>query len=207
MKLVVLSDTHASHWDVGVPDGDVLIHAGDVMGYSHNQSQLRDLARWFKSLPHPHKILVPGNHDGIFQQRPAFCRDLLTDVHVLIDQAIEINGIHFYGSPWTLPFYDWYFMKDEVLMPLVCEPMPNGTDVLITHGPPKFILDTAPDGYHCGSETLLRRIREIQPKLHVFGHIHTCGGRTETSLGTTFVNASVLNDEYDVVYPPHVITL
>ncbi|KAI4712894.1 hypothetical protein J4E89_001872 [Alternaria sp. Ai002NY15] len=51
--------------------------------------------------------------------------------------------------------------------------IPNDVDIVMTHGPPKYILDTTSDDQSAGCEHLRRAIARVQPRLHCFGHIHT----------------------------------
>ena len=67
VRFVVISDTHNLHQHLQIPDGDVIIHAGDFT----NKGSLREVdafANWFLGLPHRYKILVPGNHDMIMDK-------------------------------------------------------------------------------------------------------------------------------------------
>jgi Icc-related predicted phosphoesterase len=52
--------------------------------------------------------------------------------------------------------------------------IPGDTDVLITHGPPRGILDlpTNANGVHVGDGELATALFRIQPQIHAFGHIH-----------------------------------
>ena len=70
--------------------------------------------------------------------------------------------------------------------------IPANTDILITHGPPYGILDKNRVGFSAVCQSLKRAVKRIQPKLHVFGHIHEAGGMVEME-GTTFVNACVFH--------------
>ena len=67
MKIVCISDTHGLHWNLTVPDGDILIHAGDVTRYGTFED-LYDFNKYLGSLPHPYKIVIAGNHDFCFRQ-------------------------------------------------------------------------------------------------------------------------------------------
>ena len=62
MKIICISDTHNRHAEIDIPIGEVIIHAGDFSA-SGTRSETRDFLKWFSALPHPHKILVAGNHD------------------------------------------------------------------------------------------------------------------------------------------------
>jgi Icc-related predicted phosphoesterase len=52
-----------------------------------------------------------------------------------------------------------------------------------------------------GCELLRVKVDEQPPKIHVFGHIHGSYGYKFHN-GTHFINASVLNERYDVVNKP-----
>src|SRR5262249_28918150 len=99
------------------------------------------------------------------------------------------EGLKIYGSPWTPLFCDWAFMLPDADLASKWDKIPSGLDVLITHGPPFGILDWTNRKEHAGSATLINRVHEVKPRLHVFGHIHEAAGRTESN-GTTFLNAS-----------------
>jgi predicted MPP superfamily phosphohydrolase len=48
----------------------------------------------------------------------------------------------------------------------------ENVDIVMTHGPPKYILDSASDGRSAGCDHLRRAIERVRPKLHCFGHVH-----------------------------------
>jgi len=180
-----------------LPDGDVLIHAGDATGGTL-QSTLTFL-RWFASQPHRYKLFVPGNHDSYVEHALGITRGLVPpSVTLLIDEACEIAGRVFYGSPWTPEFLHWAFMRPRGEgMARVWSGIPDDTAVLITHGPPHGILDvheTPPRASGC--EALRWRVEQLpQLELHVFGHIHESYGR-RTVDGRVFVNAATWMPEY-----------
>lgn len=208
MKLVCISDTHSLHRQIPhIPDGDVLIHAGDCLG-AGTLDNVADLNDWLGELPHRHKIVIAGNHDWAFQETPEHARELLTNAIYLQDSGIEIDGVRFWGSPWTPTFMDWAFMEDRG------EPInrhwqriPDDTDVLITHGPPHGIGDAVDTGFQfesVGCEALLERVRHLRLKAHIFGHIHE--GYGESVPGTTrFINASTCDERYRPVNAPVVL--
>lgn len=51
-----------------IPEGDILIHAGDFTRCGHLQ-EVRDFNNWLGSLPHKHKIVIAGNHELTFDQK------------------------------------------------------------------------------------------------------------------------------------------
>lgn len=190
MKLVLISDTHGLHDDVDVPnDGDVLIHGGDITRHGRLE-EVEDFADWMGIRRQRHKIVIAGNHDRCLQEDNEAARQHLTTATYLQDSGTTIDGLEFWGSPWTPQFFDWSFMlpRGEPLARKWAM-IPESVDVLVTHGPPKGILDTAHLGKETGCAALRERVFEIQPRLHVFGHIHEARGRVERA-GIQFVNAS-----------------
>ena len=209
-KIVCLSDTHNYHEQIRVPDGDILIHAGDATGRG-TITEIEEFNFWFAKLPHEHKILIAGNHDWLFEISNAAARRLLDDsIIYLEDSAVEIGDLKIYGSPWQPRFYDWAFnlMRGAELAEK-WRLIPADTDVLITHGPPNGILDEVSRQYfveNTGCEELRKRVEVVRPKLHVFGHIH-CGYGQVERFGVKFVNAANCNEEYQPVNAPIVIDL
>ena len=44
--------------------------------------------------------------------KPEQARGLLTNAIYLEDSGVEIDGVRFWGSPWTPTFMDWAFMLE-----------------------------------------------------------------------------------------------
>lgn len=67
MKVWFFSDPHLKHGFLNVPEGiDMAICAGDVGTYrdrSLNANGVLDFLLWYRNLPVPYKVLIPGNHD------------------------------------------------------------------------------------------------------------------------------------------------
>lgn len=205
-KLVFISDTHSFHRRFDIPEGDFIIHCGDISGMSKVE-ELVDFTDWFSSLPHKYKILIPGNHDLIFEDNCDRAREITDaeNIIVLIEQGIELEGIKFWGSPITPFFCNWAFNRFRgPLIEKHWDNIPNDTDVLITHGPPSGILDKCSNREKVGCEDLLNRIKLVKPKYHAFGHIHHSYGIYKGK-DTTFINASLLNDDYIITNKPIVI--
>lgn len=189
LTIVCVSDTHGFHDRTVVPDGDVLVHAGDLT----RRGELDDVARfdaWLAGLPHRHKVVICGNHDWCFQRRPVESRGRLRHAIYLQDESVVIEGLRFYGSPWQPWFLDWAFnlpRGPEIAAKWAM--IPDDTDVLVTHGPPFGLLDEARRGGNVGCADLLARVQQVRPRLHVFGHIHEAAGVVRVG-ETVFVNAS-----------------
>lgn len=215
MKLVCLSDTHGEHGEVELPEGDVLIHAGDFCQRGRLE-EVEAFLDWFDSQPFQHKILVAGNHDEAFEReetRQTACRWAREVATYLEDESVVIEGRLFYGSPWILKDNDWAFMKPEEQLTPIWEEIPDETDVLITHGPPRGIFDEfqrTTDGNvrteRIGSVGLKKVIDRVRPEVHVFGHNHFQYGTLERD-GTTFINASLPEGGNGIVYEPVVLDL
>ncbi|GAA3923892.1 metallophosphatase domain-containing protein [Litoribacillus peritrichatus] len=205
MRFVVISDTHGMYPKVSVPDGDVLIHCGDILARGR-LSEIDTLNGWLESLPHEHKIIIAGNHDRCFQKHQQETLEKLTSAIYLQDSSVVINGLKFYGSPWTPEFYDWYFMLNRRERAEKWKLIEEDTDVLITHGPPFSILDQVLEGEHVGCPELLKRVKEVSPKYHLFGHIHEGYGMVEDG-DTTYINASLNNVKYRPVNMPWVLDI
>ena len=207
-KHVLFSDTHGDYTLLAdLPPADVLIHCGDATRYG-SRDELREFARAFGKCVAPLKILIAGNHDACFEKhwKEAVGICALQGIFYLQDAAIVHKGIKYYGMPWTLEFYDWSFMTDEAGMLDKLYKVPVDTDVLITHGPPKHILDLAV-GEHAGSNALRTEVQwRIKPKLHVFGHIHE-GYGTQQFGETMYVNCSLLDGYYQPVNLPIIYEL
>ena len=207
MKLVLISDTHNRHRMFSIPDGDVLVFAGDLMTNGRRSEEIRDFNLWLGELPHSKKLVIAGNHDFLFEQHRS-TRNLLTNAIYLEDSGVEIDGVKFWGSPFQPEFCNWAFnCKRGEEIEKHWNLIPKDTDVLITHGPPAGIRDWSwHGGESLGCQNLRGAVRRVEPKLHVFGHIH--GGYGEDHDGIThFVNASLLNEQYQPVNKPIVVEL
>lgn len=185
-----MADTHLFHDDeFAVPDGDVLVHAGDLCR-GGNLGELRTAARWLAGLPHRHKVIIAGNHDWALAREPGAARAMFEGMHYLEDTELAIDGVRFYGSPWQPEFLGWAFnLPRGPALAAVWAKIPRGIDVLITHGPPEGIGDRTTVANRAGCADLLARVVEVAPRLHVFGHIHQDGGVWRHG-ATTFANVT-----------------
>lgn len=186
-SLVAMADTHGWHKALVVPDADILIHAGDLtlMG---EREQVDQALAWLKSLPHRHKVLIAGNHDFFFEREPAAAAELVraAGIHYLLDSEVTLEGLRIWGTPWQPRFFDWAFNLDRG-EPLAAKwrLIPEGVDVLVTHGPPAGYGDRCYDGRRVGCAELLERLHHVKPRVNLFGHIHE--DRGEWQLGPTRV--------------------
>lgn len=204
MRIVCISDTHCRKF--ALPDGDVLIHAGDL-SMSGSVLEVQEQLSSLNQHPHKHKILVPGNHDFAFQDYPEQLD--VGQVVVLKNTGLTIDGLSFWGSPWQPEFFNWAFNlpRGESLRKVWAQ-MPDKLDVLITHSPPHGVGDWVDYGGagHVGCVDMAARVLEVKPKLHVFGHVHAGYGIYERH-GIVYVNASICNEKYRAVNKPVIIDL
>lgn len=210
MKIWHISDTHTFHNLLTIPQGiDMVIHSGDCSNprdpYT-NEPEVRAFIHWFKSLPIKHKIYVAGNHDTSIEKKLITKKDFQDyNIIYLEDDLVEIDGITIYGNPYTPNFGNWAFMKDRVKLDRYwVHAIPDYVDIVVTHGPPKGILDKSYDRNNymecCGDKSLLNKVLQVQPAYHLFGHIHNCddivnaGMQKLSTCDTWFSNGSVVTD-------------
>lgn len=208
MTLTLISDTHFRHNQLELPGGDMLIHAGDLCGHGTEGEALAFL-RWFGEQPYTHKTFIAGNHDWFFEKNSKIDIDKIIpkNIHYLNDSGVEIEGLKIWGSPVQPAFLDWAFnRKKGAEINKHWKLIPQDTDILITHGPPFGILDRTRSNYNAGCEMLLKKVNQIQPKLHVFGHIHEGYGMIEKGK-IIFANASSVNFNYQLVNAPIVLEI
>lgn len=203
MQITTLSDTHGLHHQLLLPGGDLLIHAGDVCNRG-SQEEAANFINWFEKQPYTYKIFIAGNHDFFFENfTQQEIQDILPkNIFYLNDTGIEIDGINIWGSPITPEFHNWAFnRKRGEEMNNHWQLIPNNTDILITHGPAFGILDKTFHNLNVGCEELLKAVKNIQPKYHVFGHIHEAFGSLNEK-ETTYINTSSLDLFYKIRNTP-----
>jgi Icc-related predicted phosphoesterase len=181
MKIWFISDTHNKHRQLKVPtDVDAVIHSGDESEARDpwtNEHEARDFFEWYSSLPIEAKFFVPGNHSTAMEQGLVQASEY-PSVHFLVHEQREWAGLKIFGSPYTPQFFDWAYMKPRSELDAVWQSIPEGIDILITHGPPKGLFDLTRDmdtggPVHVGSMSLMKHVEHrIQPRIHCFGHIH-----------------------------------
>jgi Icc-related predicted phosphoesterase len=210
-KIVFISDTHNHHSKITLPEGDILIHAGDFSGRGLPEEVgpffdwIEEQAQIFK-----HVIFIAGNHDMSFERKShwvvRWLKILPTNIHYLEDSEVIIDGVKFYGSPWQPEFHNWGFnLPRGKELAEKWEMIPVDTDILITHTPPQNILDyTVMDMINVGCADLYLKVNQIKPKIHVFGHIHEGYGYKDIN-DTLYLNASTCNLRYQPVNSPIVV--
>ena len=205
MRICCVSDLHGRLPDI--PQCDVLAIAGDICPDYRGGRRLSvepqiaflngPFAEWIGRQPCRQVVGCYGNHDWAGCDAPEQI-SLLVSSWIKTDQQTVIDGVKFWSTPWQPWFGDWAFTAprdDEAFLRERWRLIPDDTDVLIVHGPPRGSGDLAVSGSRSGSISLTERIRQISPLLVVCGHIHE--GYGVRHLGrTTIASASLHNLQF-----------
>ena len=210
MKILHISDTHGFHNLLTIPkDIDMVIHSGDSTNYKDlykNEVELQDFIYWYSRVKVKYKILIAGNHDITLEKNLFNIKQTLKDNNIIYleNESVTIEGIKIWGSPFTPTFGNWSFMKARHKLGKIWNTIPDNTDIVIVHGPPKGIMDSSFDFNNyierCGCNALKNKILQIQPKLFLSGHIHNnkdiinAGTLNLSAYKTIFSNGSVVTD-------------
>ena len=173
MRIVAFADTHTKHHDLKLPEGDVLIFAGEGE-FRHVMDGIK-FNDWLSGLKYECMIAIAGNHDFYGERYPGEVKNYLTKAVYLKDEPHVLpNGMTIWGSPMTRTFFHWAFMEsEENLDRYHWSKIPQNTDILLTHGPAFGHQDTThPGGDNLGSKTLAKTIDRLKIPYVVCGHIH-----------------------------------
>jgi Icc-related predicted phosphoesterase len=209
-RFVLISDTHNTK--PPLPQGEVLIHAGDLTG-SGTRKETEAAMQWlgWQALKFEWVVFVGGNHDwflyhlskeaGVNAVRQ-FVRPYGENIIYLEDEFAGVKGASIYGSPVQPEFCNWAWNQSRgAEIRATWDKIPTGIDMLITHGPPYHVLDWVGKD-RVGCQDLRDALDRVQPKVHVFGHIHAGHGKAKTfspdGATTDCYNAAVVNDTYQL---------
>jgi predicted phosphodiesterase len=199
MKIVCISDTHGIHQPKDLPDGDMLIHAGDL-SLTGEVHEVQHALAWLRKFPHKYKIVIGGNHDNALCELP-YCFDEQFKPYKYCTPLIYLRGSKVKCDDYTV-FGSSVIPHNDAFRAGARAYMLDGTtarhwgmapdcDILVTHGAPAHMRDEG----HSGDPCLMAYVRMVKPKLHVFGHCHGGYGISEFE-GTIFVNAAQLDGAY-----------
>ena len=192
LSLAMISDTHGNYDPARCGEVDLFLHAGDLCRERGNEAEFCTAVNWIKQVKARHRIVVAGNHDTFLYEHPrqAEARLGAAGITYLRDALIEIDGIRIYGTPWTEELFGYSFELPEDELIRKWQQIPTDVDILITHIPPLSVLDRVKAGNHQGSASLARRLVDVKPLLHLFGHIHESYGCLQRENGWS-VNAAI----------------
>lgn len=174
-RLVVFSDTHGNHRKLPITEADIAIHLGDACTFGNN-AQFTDFLDWFSQYPAKYKLFVAGNHELQWMLEPnEFLLMFPKQILFLENRSISLDGITFISVPATMSLQKYPKFK-----------IPEKVDFLLTHAPPRDILDN-----DLGCPILKKFVNKLKPKYHLFGHIHETGGKYLKTDNTIFINVSV----------------
>jgi Icc-related predicted phosphoesterase len=205
LKIVHISDTHLRDFPEMEP-ADLLVHSGDGLNYGSFE-ELPKFVNQFKSIHQNYKkiILVPGNHDWVFQHNPVLAiqtlKEKIPNIEILIHDVFVFEGVKIFGTSWQPNFFNWAFNLSPHELVEKYKQIPDDTEILITHVPPKGILDFVindwnPNGKNVGSPELQDEIpRLTKLRAHMFGHIHSARGTKQVG-NIWYSNASICDERY-----------
>ena len=189
-RVTVISDTHGRHDDLDLPPGDLLIHCGDMCNlFDRTPGQLAAIDAWFGRQKFARILYTGGNHDRELEAALALDPQPLKHAHYLGDAAVEFRGLTIYGTPWVPDLPTHAFARTRAALAATWAQIPPGLDILVTHTPPRDILDRSSSGRSYGCAALAAELPRIAPRVHCFGHVHAGAGQRRIG-GTLFVNAS-----------------
>lgn len=187
----------------------MVIHSGDASNYRDvykNEVEFQDFLYWFSRVPIKYKVYVAGNHDITVEKNLFDVKKQMKDqgITYLENDYEIIEGIKIWGSPHTPTFGTWSFMKARNKLDKVWKNIPDDSDIVVVHGPPKGIMDSSFDFNNhiqrCGCNSLRTKILKVEPTLFLSGHIHNnkdiinAGTLKLSNYKTIFSNGSVVKD-------------
>ena len=213
MRIFAISDQHGK-LDFQLPQADLILHAGDICPdfapHSNWGNQMQELwlqSKWSNWIGSRKVLATFGNHDFVNR-----CPESMNNIKV--DELVEFNGLKIWFSPWSNQFGIWAWMAPPLDLEQVYSKIPEGLDILVSHGPAygfgdkvgeRYIYDDQMDP-HVGSKELLAVIERMKPKVLICGHIHSGWGIYQHG-PTTIYNVALLNEDYQRVNEPMQILL
>lgn len=215
MKIIGISDSHM-HSLPKILEGktaDLLLIGGDwsFRGTKSEcgvfKSDLNVIRPQFKDI-----VWITGNHELGCEDDPTICPEIAKETNTIYLENSEVileNGTRIWGSPITPYFGGWawnYNRGNEIAE--VWKNIPEGLDILLTHGPPFSCLDALPNSIRVGCEDLTIKLQSMDrpPKYMCFGHIHHSSGariwKFPNGRQITCFNASICDEDYKPTNPP-----
>ncbi|GBC99389.1 3',5'-cyclic adenosine monophosphate phosphodiesterase CpdA [bacterium HR17] len=152
---------------------------------------------------------VFGNHDDLALLQTLQNRDgtpvLLPHGIVLDRDGVRLAGIN---GIWAKSRRKPHYITAEEVAAIARQLAGQEVTVLLTHGCPIGLADETPKGTHGGQRCFLEAFRQVQPRLHLCGHLHRPQARQLKS-GQWVINVGVtaLGDYAVVDITPSQVTL
>ena len=151
-------------------------------------------------------LCTGGNHDFELQKRSLYVESPFKNAVYLEGESYQFCGINFFGAPWIPELYGQAFYREDADLAAKWAEVPDDVDVLITHTPPANILDMSSRGLVLGCSYLREAVGRTQPIVHCFGHVHASSGTHKTG-STTYINAALVNSQYELSRLPYQLEL
>jgi Icc-related predicted phosphoesterase len=199
LKLLLFSDLHCDYGRAGElvrrsAGVDAVIGAGDFASVRRGLDETIAVL----SLIDKPAILVPGNNETLDELRAA-CRGWKSAT-VLHGEAAAIDGVAFFGIGGGIPitpFGDWSYDFSEEAAERLLGNLQMGS-VLVSHSPPKGLVDMDSRGASLGSTAVMAAIERTRPRLVVCGHIHGSAGMRSDHGETAVINAGPDGIEFEL---------
>lgn len=213
MNVYATADLHGQLFPIP-EDCDTLLIAGDICpDFPRDGSHLTRQADWLDTTfrkwlatTSGQVVAIWGNHDFV-GERPALVPDL--PWRLLQDSGVVVNGLRVYGTPWVPGLPRWAFYASEEALADRAEWIPDGLDVLMTHGPPYLFGDFIPtsqkqqtkygnfSGVNVGDPSMNEAIERARPRITICGHIHEARGHYVVAGEQELWNVAAVNGFYE----------
>ena len=225
MKIAALSDLHGNFPKIESlldQEIDLLLVVGDIAGGSHltnaQYKSMTDFFKWVDKINPGTCIITPGNHDYWDWGQLFKYRERPKNTYCLIDQHREVDGLIVHGTPWSIEFLGWNYMKEDERLAPHWENIHPDTDILINHGPAYGLCDSilTPAAHdkrpmqHHGSKSLYNELLKRNIPRVLTGHIHGAD-HGDVSLGKEYDTlcscVSILDEEYKFKHEPKIFEM
>jgi len=184
IRFVVISDTHWKHHVMTIPEGDVLVHCGDIFLKGGSESQFNTFLDYFSKLPHRTKIFVGGNHDHALEvlgkdRIKELCEPF--DIIYLENDFLEVEGFRIFGTPFSFQSRsdNSAFQQPRADSVYEAASSDGDIDILISH----------------------QKLPQIPCQMNFFGHVHARRGVQKRN-GRIYVNAAICDGRFRPLNTP-----
>lgn len=216
-RIIAISDTHARHYGLGsFPEGDVLLHAGDILmsatlrSHSHGLATLTAFNEWMGDIPCDHKVVIAGNHDCSIEKLGQIeTQNLLDNCHYLENSQVTVSDLTIWGTPMsTGRSRNRAFQSTEFAAQTMnaFSQLQDPVDIVLSHGPCQQLHKGI---VQKGRESRAKYSAEEEPEesfnMHVWGHLHGHYGVEKRKSGVLSVCACIMDGRYDLSNLPVII--